>query len=621
MFREVSYMSKKRSAGKIKDRSNERGAALVMALLITFLLLIASSSLLLESSLNAQNVTDATTEQQAYNAAESGIQSAINVLRRNTVPNPLLDASKPATDPANRINFTRALRSTTSNLPTDTSTQSRLSRWISYNATCNDRVTMGSSGCTGSSSFSYALSITDPDNTGSSVSYSTTGKIFDNDVTDVTQKTYCATATNPCTSPNRIVIKYYPHSVVDLNVGGGAGATNFGYFKVTISGTGALITGFNRFEIIINMTAPYTATRVIRGWIETNATANTAPKIIFDAQTFTLMGSTMMLDFAWGSPVPNQYILGPPQRVGYEAQMTGSAGGTDNIITGTATSPEPMRLLLTSTGYGPRGSTKQLQAIVRKDLFNGLRGPATLTLVGPPSTVSPATTFTFNPGTSNVVVYSGDDAVSTDIIPPIGTTNGTNLGDVEDSVSGLPPHPFNGTVVGTSSDISAELPDFLSSPAALDALVRSLSTVAASSGRFYASGVTPPNFGNNATGQGITFCDGNVQFTGSGGGIMVVTGILDLHGNFSFNGLIIVTGQGGITRSGGGNGTIQGNVFVAPYVGSRIGDGITPGPSATFLAPQYDLSGGGNSTLQYNSGASANAGIAVSNFVLGVVEK
>src|SRR3982750_308870 len=100
----------------ISKRKNERGAAMIMALMVSFLLLIASAGLLLESSMNSQNVTDATAEQQAYNAAESGIQSAVNVLRGNVAPSPLLNTAKPVTDPANKINFVRALTLASSNL-------------------------------------------------------------------------------------------------------------------------------------------------------------------------------------------------------------------------------------------------------------------------------------------------------------------------------------------------------------------------------------------------------------------------------------------------------------------------------------------------------------------------
>jgi hypothetical protein len=67
----------------------------------------------------------------------------------------------------------------------------------------------------------------------------------------------------------------------------------------------------------------------------------------------------------------------------------------------------------------------------------------------------------FDPGSSEVTVYSGVDAVSTDIIPPIGTTDGgsgQNLSDVMASVDGEPPHPFNGSVIGSPSDVSGEMP-------------------------------------------------------------------------------------------------------------------------------------------------------------------
>ena len=595
---------------KTRSREGEKGAAMVMALLVSFLLLAASAGLLLESALNTQNVTDATAEQQAYNAAESGIQSAVNVLRGNVVPNPLLDTSKAATDPANKITFVKALKLSSSNTFGDPATVSRLSRWFDYDDTCGERVVLGGVACNRQNGYGFSVALSDPDNTGSRLSFSTSGQLFDADTGDPTQKTYG-------TGLNKVVVKYYPNTAVDLDVSGAPANTTFGKFVVTIAGTGATIPAFNRFEIVIRMTKPYVVTRVIRGYIETNSTgpAN-PPKIIFDAQTFTMQGSTMTLGFSWGLPA-NVAVMGPPQRYGYEATL--STG--DNVITGTVESPEPTRILIRSTGFGPRGAVKRLEAIVQKDFFNGLTAPATLTLVGPPSTTSPATTFMFNPGSSNVTVYSGDDVVSTDIIPPIGTTNGTNLDTVEESVAGEPPHPFNGTVIGSPSNVGNEMPDWLSNPTSLDATVRSLATVAQSSGRFFPSGVNPTSFGNNLTGQGITFCDGNCTFTGNGGGIMVVTGKLTLNGNFSFNGLILVTGQAGVDRSGGGNGTIQGNIVISPYEGSRIQDGINPSSSATFLSPQYNLSGGGNSTVVYNSQTVAGGLLAVSNFVLGVVEK
>jgi hypothetical protein len=132
----------------------------------------------------------------------------------------------------------------------------------------------------------------------------------------------------------------------------------------------------------------------------------------------------------------------------------------------------------------------------------------------------------------------------------------------------------------------------------------------------------PTSFGDNATGTGITFCDGDCTLGPiAGGGILVVTGQLTLHGNFDWHGLIIVTGSAGVLRNGGGNGLLQGNIVVAPYLNSAIATNTDPASGANFLAAQWHTNGGGNSTIQYNSD-NQNSGLgAISNVVLGVVEK
>ena len=164
-----------------KDRKNERGAALITVLMISLILLVASAGLILEASTHGANVTDAVSEEQAYVAAESGIQTAVNVLRgnRDSYMNAnLLDTSKSSTDTSNLINYIRALKNTTSNLSTDSSTSPRLSRWIQYDSAYNDRVIVGNATNyaprTGSA---FSLKLSDPDDTGSTVTFSTTGKI------------------------------------------------------------------------------------------------------------------------------------------------------------------------------------------------------------------------------------------------------------------------------------------------------------------------------------------------------------------------------------------------------------------------------------------------------------
>jgi hypothetical protein len=96
---------------------------------------------------------------------------------------------------------------------------------------------------------------------------------------------------------------------------------------------------------------------------------------------------------------------------------------------------------------------------------------------------------------------------------------------------------------------------------------------------------------------------------------------LTLTGNFSFNGLIVVTGGGGILRKGGGTGEIRGNIIVAPYENSMIAGNLNPTAGSKFWAPQWHTDGGGNSDIQYDSNNQANSLNAINNVVLGVVEK
>lgn len=584
-----------------KNRDGEKGAALVMVLLISMLLLVASAGLLLESSMNTANVTDSTAEQQAYNAAESGIQDALDVLRGNVTPNPLLDTTQPASHPNNQINFIKAITPGTSNKSGDTTTFGRLSRWLNYSQTNTDRIILGNVGSyTANNGYAYKLSISDPDDATTHLEYKTSGNIVGAGVTSTSSgvTTY---------SENGVTIKYTAKSTTNIVFGStGISNTDYGSFNITGPVMGGTLSNNVRFSINVTMSAPYQAVKEIRGWIKkgslpiTNTSLGGA-EIIFDSETFVLMGSNMIIS----GLAPYQSTTSPT--IGYNFKNPPTTTPTNITLNGTISAAEPVRVLVRSTGYGPRGAKKELEAVVQKNFFNGMSAPATLTLVGPQKG------SVFNPGSSNVTQYSGVDVVSSVLIPPIGTTNQALLTDVIKSVNGEQPHPFNGTVVGTPSDVTAEIPWWLQNPTNLDKTISDLRAVAYSSGGYYSNGAVPSVIGNNTTGRGITFVDGDLDFQDAGGGILVVTGTLTLNGNFSFKGLIIVTGSGGVLRKGGGNGTIQGNIVVAPYNKNDL--------TAGFLPPQYDLSGGGDSTIIYNSNALSNGMIAVSNFVLGVAEK
>jgi len=591
---------KQNNIQKKKNRENEKGAAMVMILLISFLLLIASAGVLLESSMNTINVSDATADQQAYSAAESGIQSALNVLRGNVVPSPLLDTTKSSSDSANRIDYLKALKLNSSNLSASESAEARLSRWrMTYDA--NGRVAIGDS----TKGYGYKISLIDPENNGT-IAFNTSAL---NSGANVEGTVNYQPIVN---LGNGVVVSYTAVSPAPLNVGTGDKNTNIGSFSITVSpGSAGVTIPDTRFRIVVNMTEPRKSTTVVRGYIK-GATINgtNTVKFVFDSPNFNLLGTPMALTGI--NPTDYSLTLTPNVSATVECSMT---------------QIEPLKLLILSTGYGPRGSVKKLEATVQKNYFDGLSAPAALTLVGP------SAGFKFDGGSSSGVVYSGVDAAAVTSkvnLPSIGVTDSKNLEYIMNNSpkTDLLPAP---------ADVTLDTPEWLSNTFELDKAIQLLKKRAETSESYYASGVQPTNFGNS-DGTGITFCDGDCTFDGnkygSGGGILVVTGTLLFKGDINFNGLIIVTGAGGLYRSGGGGGVLQGNTVIAPYDKTQLNNyktqlaaynqnsgTSTPPTMPDFLAPKYDISGGGSSTLRYNSSSVDNGLNAVSNLVMGVVEK
>jgi hypothetical protein len=568
---------------------------MVMVLLIALLMLIASAGVLLEASMNTANVTDATADQQAYNAAESGIQSAVQVLRGYTVPSPLLVPTASPTDARNAITYQKAITLGTSNYTNDPSTDARLSRWLNYNytpqgSTVPDRVTVGPGTYNPDSGSAFSVTVRDPDNTGTTLTYNTTATI-DGVAGPMTWGSSGKTAT----------LRFIPKTSTTINATNGFANSDLGTWEFSQTGGGASINKETRFVISLNMTAPYVATRLIGGYIEPGTISNTSVgtvKIRYDTELMILMGS--QFQFVGGTFI-SQFTK--PIKVGYQITPNAPNVNGGRTVIGAAITPcEPVRVVVRSTGYGPRGAKKVLEAIVQKNYFSGEAAPATINLIGGTSG------FLFDPGTSQNITYSGDDVVSNFMAAPIGVTNDTNLASVNTAIAA-----FNGDVIGTPENITPELPTWLQSPLNLDLAIRALRSVARSSGGYYTTATLPKKFGNLTSSKGITFLEGNGKLSGDGGGILVCTGTLELQGPVNFNGLVIVTGAGGLLRSGTGNSVMQGNVVIAPYTATNL--------AAGFGAPKYDLSGGGSSSLIYNSSTVFNGMLAVSNFVLGVGEK
>ena len=106
-----------------RKRAGERGAALVTMLLSSILILGAGGALIMTTMMSATNSMNSTAEMQAYYVAESGMQSALNVLRGN---------SAPLVNPADRMSFRTAIIPSISN--GGNPGVLRFAGWLPYNA-------------------------------------------------------------------------------------------------------------------------------------------------------------------------------------------------------------------------------------------------------------------------------------------------------------------------------------------------------------------------------------------------------------------------------------------------------------------------------------------------------
>jgi hypothetical protein len=96
----------------------------------------------------------------------------------------------------------------------------------------------------------------------------------------------------------------------------------------------------------------------------------------------------------------------------------------------------------------------------------------------------------------------------------------------------------------------------------------------------------------------INYIDGDLTLSGNGSGygILVVTGTLRMSGDFSWHGTVLIVGKGDLEFSGGGTGSIYGEVIVA-----NIWDNQTPPNLLPKLgSPTIHWNGGGNNGIYYD---------------------
>jgi len=279
---------------------------------------------------------------------------------------------------------------------------------------------------------------------------------------------------------------------------------------------------------------------------------------------------------------------------------------------------------LTALAVTPGGSRRMMQYEVTQNTFPAIPGAFVFDGSNP----------SFNPPNSNAFTVTGTDPIR---FPPPGAINGVvcptpanqpALGAYDNAsvnsltnniqgngngnsnrsgsyTSGITPTP---AVSNVSSTLSSGATDLTT----VDGLTTLVNEITQGAGpNVYSSGTIPSNLGT-PTAPVVNVVNGDLTFGGSGAGILLVTGQLTLNGNFNWDGLILVIGEGAIVKSGGGNGIVNGAMFAANLFSDTVpntGPGAYPaytnrialGSNLPPGVPYFGWSGGGTATIQYDS--------------------
>jgi hypothetical protein len=220
--------------------------------------------------------------------------------------------------------------------------------------------------------------------------------------------------------------------------------------------------------------------------------------------------------------------------------------------------------------------------------------------------------FTINPN-SNAFNVNGTDAAQG---PNAGTgcgaaANQPALGGFDNtsvtSLDGQVNRPGSYTSGATPTPAITNVNSALGPLATVDGLTNLVNSVTAAAGAANvfpnANSATPTNLGTDAA-PVVNVVQGDFTLSGSGSGILLVTGTLTMNGSPSFDGVILVIGDGNVQKNGGGNGTVNGSLLVANLYSNTpptytnlipLGSNHPPG------IPTISWNGGGNATIQYDS--------------------
>ena len=280
---------------------------------------------------------------------------------------------------------------------------------------------------------------------------------------------------------------------------------------------------------------------------------------------------------------------------------------TDEACNGpNAATYRPDRLTIKVLGLGPRDSRKNMELVMdRYTVDYAVNAVVTL----PNGTGTP---MSFALGGSNVTTTSGVDQSGTGETLAAYSVSNVDYNTTNNVIDGCNP---DGTNCGNGPNVTPgdptilaenNTPSFLESVSSVRQFLygsEGMMQTAINQGRYFttqeAAKASAAGLGASNPDGVLTFIDGDLTLgpgNPSGQGTLIVTGKLILDGNFNWNGVIMVLGEGDVLRSGGGVGNIFGAVFVAKF--ARTG-----ADTDAFQAPIFNTNGGGTSNIQYSSNA------------------
>ncbi|HEX5876699.1 MAG TPA: hypothetical protein VFY60_18780 [Pyrinomonadaceae bacterium] len=544
------------------SRAGERGAAMITMLLVSILLLGAGGALIMSTMMSANNSIGSTPEMQAFYVAESGMQSALNVLRGNAQP--LINAS-------DRMSFRTAIIPSISN--GGNAGTPRLAGWLPYNNPADSASLVPVS--IGAFTGGYRVTVENMDPNSHIIEFQTSGTI---DNTAATQKTFGTVG-----GTDEVTIRYVGQGSTNLSPDPNtypltldSALGSFVIERPLTSTADNVVIPKTGFEITITQNLPWAATTILEGTFEGDVdVAATTVRVTFDKASVRADGTTYALNLG-GTQILN---------------LTYTASPSTTAIPARVTSPDPKRLLIKSYGFGPQGSEKRVELMVSKAYFE-FESPAGVTLRG----ADDCSPLSLDTGSSGTKYYSGIDRAGVDPARPAFAV--TPCDEAEANAGIIKHDTVDDPEVGLLGDDdttpgTVETPSFLDTADKARAYLTGLQSKAQTTNRYFkpASG-SEITISDSVNAGMFTFVDGDAALL-SGSGFLVVTGTLTMRGNTDFRGIILVLGEGRLIRDGGGNGDIWGGITIAAF-------GRTSG---NFTAPTFITNGGGNSNVQYDSSA------------------